>query len=287
MRFAFIESHRTLWPVPVLCRTMAVSVSGFWDWRKRPLSARDQRDAQLSQHITTSHAASHGTYGVPRVRADLRAAEVEVGYRTVRRLMRELGLAGISGRKRVRTTVADPTHPKADNVLNRDFTAEKPNQRWVTDLTVVDTDEGRLYLAALEDLFSRKIVGWAMDEHMETSLVQRALDAAIANRRPDAGLLHHSDRGCQYTSEAYRQLLADHHITVSMSRTGNCHDNACAESFWARLKVECLYRTRFATRTAARQAVFHYIEIFYNRTRRHSALGYLSPDAFEALHAAA
>jgi transposase InsO family protein len=266
---------------------MVVSVSGFWQWKKRPLSARAQRDAELSQHIAASHAASHGTYGVPRVCADLRAAEIDISHRTVRRLMRELGLEGISGRKRVRTTVADPTHPKADNVLNRDFTAEKPNQCWVTDITVIDTDEGRLYLAALEDLFSRKIVGWAMEDHMETSLVQRALDAAITNRRPDAGLLYHSDRGCQYTSEAYRQYLTDHGIIASMSRTGNCHDNACAESFWARLNVECIYRTRFATRAAARQAIFHYIEIFYHRTRRHSALGYLSPDAFEARHAAA
>jgi len=287
MRFAFIDSHRTQWPVPTLCRTLEVSVTGFWSWKSRAPSARARRDAQLCPRIAQSHAASFGTYGVPRVLADVLAEGIAIGRRTVTRLMQELGLSGISGRKRVRTTISDPSHPVADNVLNRDFTAQRPNQRWVTDITAIDTDEGPVYLAAIEDLFSRKVVGWAMDDHMETSLVLRALDAAITSRRPGAGLLHHSDRGCQYTSHAYRQYLADHAMEVSMSRRGNCHDNACAESFWGRLKVECLYRTHFATRAAARFAVFHYIEVFYNRTRRHSALGYLSPDAYEAAHAAA
>jgi transposase InsO family protein len=266
---------------------LAVSVAGFWSWKCRSPSARARRDAQLCPCIAQSHAASFGTYGVPRVLADVRDEGIAVGRRTVVRLMRELGLAGISGRKRLRTTISDPSHAVADNVLNREFTAREPDQRWVTDITAISTDEGPVYLAAIEDLFSRKVVGWAMDEHMETSLVLRALDAAITSRRPGAGLLHHSDRGCQYTSQAYRQRLADHGIEVSMSRRGNCHDNACAESLWARLKVECLYRTQFPTRAAAQLAVFRYIEVFYNRTRRHSALGYLSPDAYEAAHAAA
>lgn len=287
MRFAFIAGHRTQWPVPTLCRCLEVSVTGFWSWCSRAPSARARRDADLCPRISASHASSDGIYGVPRVLMDVVESGIAVGRRTVARLMRELGLAGISGRKRVRTTISDPSHPVADNVLARDFTAEKPNQRWVTDITAIDTDEGPVYLAAIEDLFSRKVVGWAMDEHQETSLVLRALDAAIATRRPGPGLLHHSDRGCQYTSQAHRQHLADHGFAVSMSRRGNCHDNACAESFWGRMKVECIYRTRFQTRAAAHLAVFRYIEVFYNRTRRHSYLGYLSPDAFEARHAAA
>jgi putative transposase len=287
VKFAFIDTHRTQWPVSTLCRMLDVSVSGFSAWQSRPLSNRALSDAQRCPLIVASHTASDGTYGVPRVYEDLKELDSTIGKRTVERLMGELGIAGVSGRKRVRTTKSDPSHPVAENVLNRDFTAEKPNQRWVTDITYIETDEGPLYLSAIEDLFSRKVVGWAMDTHMETSLVLRALDMAIANRHPGAGLLHHSDRGCQYTSEAYRQHLKDHHIDVSMSRRGNCHDNACAESFWGRMKVECVYRTHFATREAARQAIFRYIEVFYNRTRRHSALGYLSPDAFEARYAAA
>ena len=187
-------------------------------------------------------------------------------------------------RKRIRTTDSNHDNPVAENLLDRNFTATGPNQSWVTDITGIETDEGNLYLSAIEDLFSRKVVGWAMDAHMETSLIVRALDMAIGNRRPDVGLLHHSDRGCQYTSGGYRQLLADHGMTASMSRRGNCYDNACAESFWGRLKVELIYRQHYRTRAEARAAVFDFIEVFYNRTRRHSSLGYLSPDAFEAAY---
>lgn len=283
MRFTFIATYRLVWPVRVMCDVLEVSVSGFWASDCRAPSARSKRDAMLSEQISESHAQSRGVYGMLRILADLREAGHAVSPRTVTRLMRQLGITGEAGRApRVHTTVADPTHPKASNVLNRDFTADRPNQRWVTDITVIDTDEGRLYLAAIEDLFSRKVVGWAIDNHMETSLVIRALDAAMTTRKPEPGLLHHSDRGCQYTSAAYRQKLTDASMLASMSRTGNCHDNACAESFWARLKVECIYRTRFATRLAAEEAIFSYIEVFYNRTRRHSSLGYLCPNAFEA-----
>ncbi len=287
MRYAFIALNRTEWPVPIQCRTLAVSVSGFWSWVKRPLSERKVQDSVIAEHILTSYQATDGIYGEPRIRADLAAAGVKVGRRRVARIMRELGIEGVSGRTRrsIRTTISDPNHPKASNILNRDFTAERPNQSWVTDITVIETGEGPLYVAAIEDLYSRKVVGWAIDIHMETSLVTRALKAAISARNVAPGLLHHSDRGCQYTSTDYQQLLADYAMTPSMSRKGNCHDNACAESFWARLKVECIYRTTFPTREAARAAVFRYIEVFYNRTRRHSALGYLSPDAFEAQHA--
>ena len=266
---------------------MEVSASGLWSWLNRPLSQRKVQDAEISELILASHSATDGIYGEPRIRADVKEAGINASRRRVARIMRELGIEGVSGRTRIRvkTTISNPDHPKASNILNRDFKADKPNQRWVTDITVIDTDEGRLYLAAIEDLFSRKVVGWAIDTHMETSLVTRALRSAISLRHVAPGLLHHSDRGCQYTSDEYQQLLNDYTMTPSMSRKGNCHDNACAESFWARLKVECIYRTTYPTRAAARAAVFRYIEVFYNRIRRHSALGYLSPDAFEARYA--
>ena len=182
---------------------------------------------------------------------------------------------------RLVTTDSDHDSPIADNVIDRDFTATAPNQKWVTDITYIRTDEGWLYLSAILDLYSRKVVGWAMDPTMETSLVIRALDMALANRRPAQGLIHHSDRGSQYASSDYRQKLSQSGITISMSRRGNCHDNACAESFWARLKVELVYRQRFATRDEARQAIFDYIETFHNRTRIHSAIGNVAPQAYE------
>lgn len=268
----------------VICGVLAVSVSGFLAWRNRPPSARRQRDAALSPQIVASHAASRETYGAPRIHADLRAAGEMLGRKRVARLMGELGIAGASGRRRIRTTDSNHDNPVAENLLQRDFTATAPNQRWVTDITAITTDEGTLYLSAIEDLFSRKVVGWAMDAHMETSLIVRALDMAIGNRQPDAGLLHHSDRGCQYTSGDYRQHLAANGITASMSRRGNCYDNACAESFWGRLKVELVYRQHYRTRSEAQAAIFEFIECFYNRTRRHSALDYVSPDAFEAAY---
>ena len=284
MRYAFISVFRNEWPISIQCRALEVSVSGFWAWLKRPVSDRKIQDALIAEHILASHQATNGVYGEPRIRADLKAAGVKISHRRVARIMRELGIEGVSGRtrRRVQTTISDPRHPKASHILNRDFHADRPNQSWVTDITAIDTKEGTLYLAAIEDLFSRKVVGWAIDIHMETSLVTRALKSAIASRDVAPGLLHHSDRGCQYTSNDYQQLLADYAMTPSMSRKGNCHDNACAESFWARLKVECLYRTIYPTHEAARDAVFRYIEVFYNRVRRHSALGYLSPDDFEA-----
>ncbi len=284
MRFAFIDGHRELAPLRVLCRVLSVSESGYHSWRKRPASARQQRDAALVEQIVASHAASRETYGAPRIQVDLRESGEAVSRKRVARLMDELGITGASGRRRIRTTDSRHGNPVAENLLQRDFTATAPDQRWVTDITAITTDEGVLYLSAIEDLFSRKIVGWAMDAHMETTLITRALDMAITNRRPGAGLIHHSDRGCQYTSGDYRQHLAAHGITASMSRRGDCYDNACAESFWGRLKVELVYRHHYRTRAEAKAAIFDYIEVFYNRTRRHSALDYHSPAAFEAAY---
>jgi transposase InsO family protein len=268
----------------VLCHALGVSVSGFLSWRNHAPGPRRQRDTALAPQVAASHAASRETYGSPRIQADLREAGESISRKRVARLMTELGISGASGRRRIRTTDSNHDNPVAENLLQRDFTAAAPNQRWVTDITGIETDEGVLYLSAIEDLFSRKIVGWAMDAHMETSLIVRALDMAIGNRRPDAGLLHHSDRGCQYTSGGYRQHLAAHGMTASMSRRGDCYDNACAESFWGRLKVELVYRQHYRTRAEAQTAIFDFIEVFYNRTRRHSSLGFVSPDAFEAAY---
>jgi len=284
VKYGFVEGHRCMATLRVICGVLAVSVSCFLAWRNRPPSARHQRDAALAPQIVASHAASRETYGAARIHADLREAGEMLGRKRVARLMGELGIAGASGRRRIRTTDSHHDNPVAENLLQRDFTATAPNQRWVTDITAITTDEGTLYLSAIEDLFSRKVVGWAMDAHMETSLIVRALDMAIGNRQPDAGLLHHSDRGCQYTSGDYRQHLAANGITASMSRRGNCYDNACAESFWGRLKVELVYRQHYRTRSEAQAAIFEFIECFYNRTRRHSALDYVSPDAFEAAY---
>jgi transposase InsO family protein len=284
VKYGFIEGHRCMAPLKVICRVLGVSVSGFLAWRHHPLSARRQRDAQLAPQIAASHAASRETYGAPRIHADLRAAGEPISRKRVARLMTELGIAGACGRRRIRTTDSNHDNPVADNLLQRDFTATAPNQRWVTDITAIPTDEGTLFLSAIEDLFSRKVVGWAMDAHMETSLIVRALDMAISNRRPKAGLIHHSDRGCQYTSGDYRQHLAANGMDASMSRRGDCYDNACAESFWGRLKVELVYRQHYRTRADAQAAIFEFIEVFYNRTRRHSAIGYLSPEAFEVAY---
>jgi transposase InsO family protein len=240
----------------------------------------------LKPVIAEIHERSNKTYGSPRVRLDLRKQGQPASRKHVAKLMQDMGLKGIfKPRRRVTaTTVADPTHQPAPNVLDREFHATAPNQRWVTDITYVETGEGWLYVAALMDLFSRKIVGWAMDTTMDTNLVLRALDMAIDQRKPGPDLLHHSDRGCQYTSHAYREHLASHRITVSMSRKGNCHDNACAESFWARLKVECLHRQIWPSTALAKNAVFHYIEGFYNTRRIHTTLGGASPCEFEAAY---
>jgi putative transposase len=284
VKYGFIEGHRCMATLQVICHALEVSVSGFLGWRNRPPSRRQQRDAELASAIATSHAASRETYGSPRVHADLREAGERIGRKRVARLMGDLDLAGASGRRRIRTTDSNHQNPVAENLLRRDFTATAPNTRWVTDITAITTDDGILYLSAIEDLFSRKVVGWAMDTHMETSLITRALDMGIATRKPGIGLIHHSDRGCQYTSSEYRKHLAENTITSSMSRRGNCWDNACAESFWGRLKVELIYRHHYRTRAEAQAAIFEFIEVFYNRTRRHSTLGYVSPDAFEAAY---
>lgn len=264
-----------------MCRVLQVSPSGYYAWCKRPKSARAERDVRLVEQIRQLHADSRQTYGSPRIQAALRQQGIVCNHKRVERLMRLHGIRGCERRKRRPTTTqSHHGYPVAANLLARDFTAETPNRKWLGDITYIDTAEGFLYLASLENVFSRKIIGWAMDEHMETRLVEQALHMALTRRQPPAGLLHHSDQGSQYASDAYQALLAKQRISVSMSGVGNCYDNAMKESFFATLKTECAAQP-FASRAQARTAIFEYIEGFYNRRRLHSALGYLSPEQFE------
>ena len=269
------------YPIRRMCHALEVTTAGFHRWRHHQPSRRRAEDADLSRDIVQIAEQGRMTYGSPRIHAALRQRGRSVSRKRVARLMREAGIQANPAPRRIRTTDSDHGSPVADNVLDRAFTAEAPDQKWVTDITYIPTDEGWLYLSAIVDLFSRRVIGWAMDQTMDVSLVLRALDQALANRSPAGDLIHHSDRGSQYASQAYRERLATAGITISMSRRGNCHDNACAESFWGRLKTELIYRHRFATRAEARQAIFEYIEAFYNRVRLHSGIGYCTPEAHE------
>jgi putative transposase len=281
MKYRFIEQHAVQFEVRLQCRVLGVSASGYYAWRKRPVT-RQQADAPLVTSIQAVHQQSRGTYGYRRITAALRAQGVGCNRKRVARLMRLADVRGCDRRRRrPRTTQADPTAPVTANLLARAFTADAPNQKWVSDITYIDTAEGWLYLAAIEDVYSRKIVGWAMGTRLDTDLVETALRMALLHRQPPAGLLLHSDRGCQYTSARYRTLLAHHQVTASLSRAGDCYDNALSESFWATLKAECASKP-FATRAQAHSALFDYIEVFYNRARLHSALGYHTPAQVEA-----
>ena len=281
MMYRFIQHHAAQFEVTIQCRVLGVSTSGYYAWCKRPTN-RQAVAAALTRAIRTIHQQSRRTYGYRRITAALRAQGTRCNRKRVARLMRLANLHGCDRRRQrqPRTTQADPKAAVAPNILARQFHATQPNQIWVGDITYLATEEGWLYLAALQDACSRKIVGWAMSERVDTDLVEAALRMALRHPQPFAGLLHHSDRGCQYTSDRYRALLAQHQIAVSMSRAGDCYDNALHESFWATLKAECAYAP-FATRQQARTAVFDYIEVFYNRQRLHSALGYRSPMQFE------
>jgi putative transposase len=283
MKFTFIKQHREEFPVVDMCRVLEVSTSGFYRWSKAPVGKRDHRRLELGEAIARVHAANRGVYGSPRVRAALVQEGRRVCRNTVAKVMKQRGIRARTHRRfKVRTTDSSHHHPIAPNVLDRNFTAKKLNQAWLTDITHIPTDEGWLYLAGVMDLCSRRIIGWSMAEHMRAELVCDALNMALAARTPGAGLLHHSDRGVQYACENYQTLLAARGISVSMSGVGDCYDNAPKESFWGKLKTELVYLEHFATRQQARAAIFEYIECFYNRVRLHSSLGYVSPEAFEA-----
>lgn len=284
MKFRFIrEQLCPQFPVEVCCEVLEVSRSGYYAWRDRPDSARAKRREELAEKIRAVHKENRGVYGSPRVFQVLKARGEGVCENTVARVMREQEIRAKSKKKFVpRTTDSGHDRPVAENLLGRQFRAELPDRTWAVDITYVPTDEGWLYLAGVIDLCSRKVVGWSMADHMRTGLVSDALGMALARRSPGAGLLHHSDRGVQYASEDYQHLLQSNGIECSMSGKGDCWDNAVMESFWGTLKTELVNHERYRTREQARASVFEYIEVFYNRTRLHSALGYLSPEQFEA-----
>ena len=279
MRFALVDACRIEYahPVTAMCRTLEVSTAGYYAWRRRAPCARARTDEKLLEAIRRIHLDSRRTYGSPRVHAELVAEGWRVGVNRVSRLMRQSGIRVRPVKAFCRTTRSDPAHAVAPNVLGRDFVAEAANEKWVGDVTFVPTGEGWLYLATLIDLHNREVIGWAMGEHNDQRLTARALTMALESRTPAPGLIHHSDRGSSYTAGDYRDMLAEHGVVCSMSRRGDCWDNSVAESFFATLEKELLHWERFATRAEAAAAIFEYVEVFYNRRRRHSVLGYLSP----------
>ena len=274
------------YPIATLCRVLGVSTSGYYKWRKREPSLWEQENSRLLAHIQAIHSRSNGTYGAPRIHAELAAAGVRVGRKRVACLMKRAGIQGVSRRKRPHTTVRRPATRPAPDLVQRNFTAPGPNRLWVADITYVATWAGFLYLAVVLDAWSRRVVGWAMADHLRTELVLNALDMAIRQRRPTQ-VIHHSDQGSQYTSIAFGKRCRQADVRPSMGSVGDCFDNALCESFFASLECELLDRYTFRSHQEARQAVFHFIEGWYNTQRRHSALAYASPIEYESAHAQA
>lgn len=283
MRFQWIHQQRQRFQVAIMCDVLQVSRGGYYAWVDRPPSARERRRDELIEQIRRAHQHSAGTYGSPRVHAELADRQVEVCVNTVAKLMKQAQIRSVMHRRFVvRTTDSNHDLPVAPNLLDREFEAQLPDQKWCCDITYVPTGEGFLYLAAVMDLCSRKIVGWSMAEHLRTALCLDALAMALKSRRPGGDLIHHSDRGVQYASVDYQRLLKSRDIAVSMSRVGDCYDNAAMESFWGTLKSELVHHSDYRSRQQARRSIFRYIECWYNRKRRHSAIGYKSPEQFEA-----
>ncbi len=284
MKFAFIAEDEVAFPVAVLCRVLGVSPSGYYAWARRPASVRAHRDEELGARVRAAHAASKGRYGSPRVHAELCANGEKVGRKRVARLMKAANLAGRKRRKFRSTTDSNHAFPIAPNVLERDFTATAPNEVWVTDITSIWTREGWLYLAAILDLFSRRVVGWATSANIDRHLALSALELALRERRPREGLVHHSDRGSTYASSDYRDALDAHGLECSMSRKGDCWDNAVAESFFASLKREVEEIDQVGSRAQGNALIGEYIDRFYNLQRRHSTIAYRSPVEFELMY---
>jgi putative transposase len=283
MKYQFIAESLQEYPITTICRVLEVSVSGYYAWRKRAPSQHCREDAQLAEHVRRAFENNRCVYGSPRVHAELRAHGLHCARKRVARLMREQGLFAKRPRHRTITTQSEKGAQVAPNALQRDFSADEPNRKWVADTTYIWTREGWFFLAVVLDLFSRMVVGWSMATIQDADLVVHALHMAVARRRPQAGLLHHSDRGSTYTSESYQALLQQEDMQASMSRTADCYDNAAMESFFHSFKGECIDGQSFQTRAQARSITFDYIETFYNRTRRHSTLHYLSPLEYEQL----
>lgn len=282
MKYRFIETCPQKYIVSRLCSLMGISRSAYYAWKKHKTSQRKQNNQALIEHIRRVHKKYRKTYGSPRIYAQLKKEGIFCNEKQVARLMQQDGLKGQRKYRRISTTDSKHAFSVAPNLLDRKFQAIKPNQKWVADITYVSTKEGWLYVAGVLDLFSRRIVGWDMSGQMDTRLVENALRMALFQRRPNNELMHHSDRGSQYASHAIRKILADNQIIVSMSRKGDCYDNAVMESFWGTLKNEWVHHQKYQTRSQARTDIFSYIEGFYNTVRLHSSLGYLSPSEFEA-----
>jgi putative transposase len=283
MKFRFIDAAKESFPVARLCQVLGVSQSGYFAWRSRPASCRQREDLVLLAHIRSAFARSNETYGSPRLTRELQDEGLHVGRRRTARLMRENGLKARQKRRFKRTTDSQHAFPVAPNLLEQDFSAERPNQKWAADISYVWTSEGWLYLAVVLDLFARRVVGWAVSDRLHQELALEALRKALTIRQSAKGLIHHSDRGSQYCSIAYQAELKKHGIRISMSGKGNCFDNAVVETFFKSLKSELVWRTVFQTRAEAKQALGRYIDGFYNPVRRHSTLDYLSPVQFERL----
>lgn len=281
MKSAFIQRHRDQFPVAVLCEVLMVSRSGFYSWQRRGLSVTRRRRQQLTEQIQEIHHVSDRIFGSPKIHQELKARGFACNRKTVAKCMKTAGIRSKTVRSfRVSTTDSNHSHPIAPNLVNRNFQRSRKDEVWLTDITYIPTAEGWLYLAVVEDLFTREIIGWSMSEQMESRLVVDALQMALGRCQPKAGLIAHSDRGVQYASEHYQRTLKQHGIICSMSRKGNCWDNAPMESFFASLKKELVHHRKYQTRDEARQSLFHYIEVFYNRNRRHSAIGYQMPAKF-------
>ncbi len=281
MKYQFIEQHKQEFSIAVMCKVLRVSESGFYAWRKRPTCQRKREDAQLTQEIRQVFVRHRGRYGSPRIHVELKDQGRSIARKRVARLMREADMSARRKQHRVLTTRREEAHPVAPNLFNRDFTASEPNKKWVTDVTYIATAQGWIYLAVVLDVYSRLVVGWSMSLQCDEELVERALRMALARRHPQRGLIHHSDRGCQYTSHTYRQVLEQFGIRCSMSRKGNCWDNAVMESFFGSLKEECVASIIYPSQEQARTSLFEYLEVYYNRIRRHSTLGYVSPLIYE------
>lgn len=280
--FRFIAAEKAHYSIKTMCRVLDVSRAGFYAWSRRKPSARAQEDEQLTRRIRDIHGENRGVYGAPRIHAELRLAEgICVGRKRVERLMRAAQISGLAPRKEGRTTIRVPGVRVCEDLLDRNFLSGAPNRLWVADITYLRTWEGWLYLAAVQDLFSRKIVGWSMADHMRTELVTDALEMALDRRAPDPGLIHHSDQGGQYVSLAFGQKSRMAGVAQSMGSKGDCFDNAVAESFFATLKKELVHRRAWPTKAELRGEVFEYIEVFYNRQRRHTHLGQRSPAEYE------
>ena len=281
MRYRFIDMHKKTWPIRLMCKVLEVSAGGYYGWRTRPESARSRSNRELDSQIRVVYSEHKQRYGAPRIADELKDRGLRCSENRVARRMQKLGLQGIQAKKFKRTTDSNHDKPVAPDLVQQDFTAAAANQKWVSDVTYVWTDEGWLYLAVVMDLYSRAIVGWSMDKRMTQQLVMDALTMALFRRGFPKGVIIHSDRGSQYCSKAYQRLIKVMGLRCSMGRRANCYDNAAMESFFHSLKVELIHRERYATRQAAKAATFEYIEVYYNRKRKHSAIGHQIPMMFE------